>query len=407
MPRYRYEAIDAAGRVQRGEMEAASEAEVAGRMQAQGSMLLRADLPGALSSLIGLLHVDLTARRGLHKKTVAALTRELAVLLGAGQQIDHALRFMAQAATDAHSRRLLADLRERVRGGKSVASALAAHPQTFSRLYVGMVTAGEAGGTLAQTLDQLAGLLERDRSLALTLQSALAYPLILMAAAIGSIAFLVGWVLPQFAQVFADAHATLPVATRFLLSLGEGLQAHGALLFVAVAAVGLAIIASWSHPRVRRWRDALVARLPVVGPLVRQTEAARLTRTLGTLLVNGVGLLHALAICRQVLSNTLAVSAVTAAETEAKAGGSLADALAGAGFFPAHCTHLLRLGAETGALAAMALRAADIHEEQARAGTQRLLALLVPAITVTMGLLVAAIIGSLMVAMMSLNDLVL
>src|SRR6185295_6834362 len=98
-----------------------------------------------------------------------------------------------------------ADLRERVRGGKSVASAFAAHPATFSRLYIGMVTAGEAGGTLAETLGQLATLLERERSLAMTLQSALAYPLILVTAAVASIVFLVGWVLPQFAQVFADA----------------------------------------------------------------------------------------------------------------------------------------------------------------------------------------------------------
>jgi general secretion pathway protein F len=406
MARYRYEAIDAAGRVQRGEMEAGSESEVAGRIQAQGSMLLRAAPPTALSAAFGLLNFELTSRRGLNKRTLTALTRELALLLGAGQGIDHALRFMGETARDPAARRLLADLRERVRGGKSVASAFAAHPETFSRLYVGMVTAGEAGGTLAETLAQLATLLERERSLATTLQSALVYPVILVIAAIASVAFLVGWVLPQFAQVFAQAGANLPWATRALLALGDGMQANSLLLLTGLAATAAALMVLWRYPPLRGWRDGLIVRIPVAGALVRQIEAARMARTLGTLLGNGVGLLKALSICRQVLSNALAIAALEHAEAGAKEGGLLADALARSGFFPPHCTHLLRLGAETGRLSEMALRAAEIHEEEARAGTQRLLALLVPAITIVMGLLVAAIIGSLMVAMMSLNDLV-
>lgn len=406
MARYRYQAIDAAGQVVRGAMDAADEAEVATRVQAQGAMLLSADMPGRWAGALRLLDLDMGGRRGLGRKAVTALIRELAVLLGAGQGIDPALRFMAQNAGDAATRALLGDLRERVRGGKAVASAFAAHPETFSRLHIGMITAGEAGGTLAATLAELATLLERERSLAMTLQSALAYPIILVVAALASVGFLVGWVLPQFAQVLAEAGASLPWATRILLGLGNGLQANAlAVLGGLVAAIALVAVA-WRHEALRPARDAFLLRLPVIGGLIRQTEAARLARTLGTLLANGVGLLKALSISRQVLSNAPAIAAVTRAEAAAKEGGSLADALQVGGVFPPRLTQLLRLGAETGKLADMALRAAEIHEELASTGVQRLVGLMVPAITIVMGLLVAAIIGSLMVAMMSLNDLV-
>jgi general secretion pathway protein F len=405
MPRFLYQAIDATGQVQRGEMEAASEAELARRIQAQGSMLLRTYLPSWRAKAAGLFTLELGTRRGLGKKAVARLTRELAVMLGSGQDIDHALRFMVSTAGDAASRVLLEDLRDRVRGGKSLASAIAAHPATFSRLYIGLVRAGEAGGTLGPTLANLSDMLERERKLASTIQSAMIYPLVLIIASIGSVVMLLTWVLPQFAPMFAEAGAKLPAATRFIMAAGDVVRAYGLWFLAAAAAAGLAARALVRLPAYRHQLDRLLLKLPIVGSLIQQVEASRLTRTLGTLLANGVGLLAALSISRQVLTNSLAVAAVDDAVARAKEGEGIAGALAQGGAFPPHAVHLLELGSETGRLADMALRAAEIHEEQVRTSVQQLVSLIVPAITIGMGAIVAGIIGSLLVAMMSLNDL--
>jgi general secretion pathway protein F len=408
MGRFRYQAIDPAGRLRHGEAEAVSESELVRRLQSQGYVLLRADLGDWQTRLLALLNANLGGgERSIGKKRVARLTRELAILLSAGQDMDQALRFLAETAPDAATRTLVADLRDRVRGGRSLASALAAHPRDFSRLYVGLVTAGESGGSLAATLAHLAGMLERDLQLAQTIRSALAYPAMLVAAAVGTIVLLLTWVLPQFTPIFAQAGAQLPTATRLLIDLGAAFRAYGLVLpvILVLGFVGLRLIAA--EPRQRRRLDALLLRLPVVGSLIRQAEAARLTRTLGTLLTNGVGLVPALGLCRQVLLNQVAVAAVDHALERAKAGGTLAEALAVGGAFPPHAIHLLKLGSETGQLGGLALRAAEIHEEAVRVVAQRLVALLVPMITIFMGALVAAIIGSLLVAMMSLNDLAL
>jgi len=153
--------------------------------------------------------------------------------------------------------------------------------------------------------------------------------------------------------------------------------------------------------------ELALLKMPIVGMLIRRAQAARFTRTLGTLLSNGVSLVGALAIARSVLGNLIAGKTVDEAATEVKAGARLANALARGGFFPVQTIHLLQLGEETGRLADMALRAANIHDEQVQQSIQRLVSLLVPVITILMGLMVAGIVASLLLAMMSLNDLAL
>jgi general secretion pathway protein F len=268
-----------------------------------------------------------------------------------------------------------------------------------------MVRAGEAGGTLAATLDRIAILLEREQSLRSNLRSSMMYPAVLLAAAIGSMVLLLEYVLPQFAPIFEQAGAQLPASTRMLMAIGGVLGAIAPYLLVGLlvaALIGHRLLAS---PPVRLQADRLLLRLPVIGGLMRETLAARLTRTLGTLLQNGMPLIAALGIAKEALGNLAAAEAVDAAAAKAKSGGGLAGPLGEAGVFPARTIHLLQLGEEAAQLAAMALKAAEIHEEQARLKVQRLVALAVPIITIAMGLAVAGIIGALLSAMLSLNDL--
>jgi len=405
MPSFRWSAVTPGGEVMHGVTEAADRASVVERLQRQGQVVLRAEPADGRWRLSDLLQIELGGRRGIDRATLGEVTRELAIMLGAGQDLDRALRFVVENVGNTRARAILAEVRDKVRSGSSLAAALAAEPRSFSRLYVGLVRAGEAGGTLPATLDRLAGLLERERSLTSSMRAALIYPAVLVIAAIGSIFLLLDYVLPQFTPIFEQAGAELPASTRALMLLGQMTGAAAPWLLVAAVAVVLIARRALAAPALRLKVDRFLLRLPVAGRLLQETLAARLTRTLGTLLQNGMPLISALAIAKDALGNLAAAAAVDAASVEAKAGRGLARPLREAGLFPARTVHLLQLGEEAAQLAAMSLKAADIHDEQARLIVQRIVALAIPIITITMGLAVAGIVGALLTALLSLNDL--
>ena len=406
MPRFDYVAIDPAGAVHRGSMDAADEASVVARLQRDGHVPMRTSPAEGRGRLATLLSRDIGGG-GLGSQDLTDLTRELATLLAAGQDLDRALRFVAETSTSRRRRTVIERVRERLRSGSSLAAALAAERASFPRLYIGLVRAGEAGGNLGETLERLARLLERQRSLSLTIRSALVYPTILVVAGIGSIIFLVGTVLPQFVPMFAQSGVPIPTATRVLLALGDAVQQGGPWALVALPLLVIAGRQALARPQVRRIADGVLLRLPLLGPLLREGRAARFARTFGTLLGNGVPLIGALAIAQETLGNLVAVEAISRASDSARDGAGIARALEAAGVFPPRLVLLLRLGEETARLAETAVQAADIHEERLGAMIQRLMAVMVPAITLIMGLAVAGIVASLLTAMLSINDLAL
>lgn len=405
MPKFRYTAVDGAGKLVRGALEAASSAVVAEQLHGQGRLMLRADEVGSRGRLMDLLHADLDIERGLPKAVIAHFTRELSVMLSAGQDIDHALRFLVESSEDKRVRRLLEAIRNQVRGGKALAASLVEHPKVFSRLYVSLVRAGEAGGNLAESLANLADLLEREAKLAATVQSAMTYPILLVVASVGTIVMLLTYVLPQFTPIFEQAGAKLPRATRILIGIGDFVRNDGLWMLLFLLVMFLAVQRAIKEPKTRLALERIALMIPLVGPLTRRSQAARFMRTLGTLLGNGVSLVSALVIGRGVLGHLIAAQVVDHAASEVKSGRRLAAALGEGKFFPIQTIHLIALGEETGKLSEMALRAADIHDEQVRQTVQKLVAIMVPAVTIIMGLVVAGIVGSLLVAMLSLNDL--
>ena len=326
-------------------------------------------------------------------------------MLAAGQDLDRALRFLIETQSAARVRRVVGEIRDAVRDGGALAAAMARHPASFSRLYLGLVRAGEAGGTLAATLAHLATLLERERVLASTITSAMIYPVILLVVATGSIVLLLTQVLPQFLPLFAQNGVALPRPTQLLVAAGDAVSDYGLYALGALALLVLLARALLRRPAPRLLADRLVLRLPVVGRLVREILAARFSRTLGTLMLNGVPLIAALGIVRDALGNRAGIAALDQATVSAQGGAGLSQPLAESGVFPLRMIYLLRLGEETAQLGAMSLRAAEVHEAQARLGVQRLVALLVPIITIVMGVAIAGIVSSLLLAMLSLNDL--
>ena len=402
MTRYRYRAISAGGETLKGFDEGASETEIAAKLQRRGAIVLAVS---PANRGLGLLSLELGGGGSLRHGELTEATRELASMLGAGQDIDRSLRLMTEEASNKRVAAVLGRVRELVRDGASLAAALQTEPKTFSRLYIGLVRAGEAGGQLGSTLERLADLLERQRSMTAAIQSALIYPAVLLVAASGSIFFLLTEVLPQFVPLFAENGVALPTSTALLLATGNAVSSYGLLSLILTVAAGFGIRQALKRPDLRLKADLLLLRLPLLGGITREILAARLTRTLGMLLVNGVPLLAALGIVREVLENKAAQNAVTAASESAKNGQGMALALQNSPVFPSRMVHLLRLGEATAQLGPLALRAADIHEERTRLALQRLVALLVPAITILMGAAVAGIVSSLLLAMLSLNDI--
>lgn len=405
MPEFRYVAIEPGGALARGTMEAPDAASVIERLRRSGNLPVSATVARRGLFFRELLATEIGRGRALTRQELAEAMRELATMLGAGQDLDRSLRYLIETTTSARVRAVFGRLREAVRDGSTLAAAIAGEPKSFPRLMIGLVRAGEAGGALVAALEHLAQLLERERSLVSTVQSALLYPALLMLTAAGSIVLLLTDVLPQFVPLFAENGVTMPASTRLMMEIGALLSAYGPYGLVILLLAGIAAHRALARPAPRAIADGLLLRLPVAGRLAAEAMAARFTRTLGTLLVNGVPLFPALGIVRDAIGNLAGVAAIDRATASVRDGGGLAAPLEASRIFPRRTISLLRLGEETAELGPIALRAAEIHEEQVRLRVERLVALLVPAITIIMGVLVAGIVGSLLQAMLGLDAL--
>jgi general secretion pathway protein F len=302
--------------------------------------------------------------------------------------------------------RTVSEIRDRVRGGGSLSDALEEQHGAFNRLFVNMVRAGEVGGTLDVTLTRLTDYLERSRDLKDSVVSALIYPILLLVLAAGSLILLLVYVIPQFTPIFEELGGDLPLITKVVLGVGSVLQNF----WWAIILVTFLVVAQFrrilADPEKRFAWDARVLSMKWIGDLVGKIEIARLSRTLGTLLSNGVPLLGALSIARNVLSNTVLRKDVSDSTREVKTGGSLAHNLAKGGRFPRLALQMISVGEETGQLDAMLLKVSDTYDIEVRNTIERLLSIFTPVVTLFLALLIGTIVLSVLVAILSINDLV-
>jgi general secretion pathway protein F len=297
-------------------------------------------------------------------------------------------------------------VRNRVRDGMTFADALAGD-SAFPKFYVSMVRAGEHGGTLDVTLQRLTDYLSRTMAVREQITSALVYPsLLLLTAGASSIVILV-FVLPEFEPLFADAGKTLPFATRMVMGAGHAIRNYGWIVVLMIIGGIVALRRALKIPAKRLKWDAFVLKWPVLGNLFAAIEVERLMRTFGTLLSNGVPIPTALNLSKDVLTNTVLSSAVRDAAVSLREGERLAQRLARSKVFPPVTLDLIRIGEESGKLDEMLLRQADLDELRIKHKVDRALALLVPVLTITLGMIVAGLIASMLVAIISVNDLAL
>jgi len=403
MALYRYEAVSALGEHLHGEMEALSEAAVVERLQGQGHVPIRAE-KAQTSALIRFLTRPAIGAARPAAGTLVLVTQQLATLLHAGLPLDRALEIALDMVGRKAERASLRDVLDKIRGGSSLADAIADQPAVFPTFYVGMVRAGEAGGSLDTTLQHLGDYLERSQATAEQVKSALLYPALVLATGCASVAVLFGFVIPRFRPLIEASGATPPFLARMVFGLSDVFDAYWWMMLVACAVAALVARYLLRGPAARRWRDRLALRLPLVGELVTKIEIGRFGLTLGNLLRNGVSPLAALAITGDALGNSVLREAVASAADRVKEGKGLSEPLSQAKIMPRLVIHLTRVGEETGRLEEMLLKIADIYDRETRRTVERLMALLVPAVTIGLGLIVALIVGSMMSAILSVYN---
>jgi general secretion pathway protein F len=403
MPLYRYKAIAATGGTVNGCIEAASEALLAEQLRARGQYPVSATLADAqprFEQLAALLRLRATPS----PRALTIATQELAALLSAGLTLDRALGALVGLSDIGSLQAPLAQVRQRVRDGASFAAALE-REDVFPAFYVNMVRAGETGGTLEHTLSRLADYLSRSAAIRDAVASALVYPSILLATAFGSIGVILFFVLPEFWPLFADAGHALPWSARVLMDISDELHGYWWLILSSLVLGIAGVRRALQSPPVRIWRDRQLLALPVLGETLKAMEIERFCRTLGTLVANGVALPAAVTLSAEVLWNKVLHDAVAGAARGLREGERLSQRLAATEAFPGLTLDLIRIGEETGKLDAMLLKQADLDEHRVRHAVDRLLAMLVPVLTILLGFLVAGMIATMLVAILSVNDL--
>ncbi|KON79856.1 type II secretion system F family protein [Azoarcus sp. PA01] len=408
---YAYRAARADGQILEGHLEAASKDLALRMLRSQGYTPIRIDeAGGAATPFAAPAHTTRPAGlfasdRGPGASDVHALTGELSIMLRAGLPLDRALRVLAGMTTKPSVRAIIDDLLAGVKAGKGLSQALAPHRPLFGEFYINMVRSGEAGGELADVLARLTEHLERMRALRESVVSALIYPAILVVVAVVSVFLMLAFVIPQFESLFEDMGDALPLPTRMIVAAGHVVVDWGWMLVLALAAAIL-ILRRWSRtPNGRQWLDARILRLPVLGPVVQKFEITRFARSMGTLLHSGISIVTAIRIASDTIGNVHLRSAMTGVVPAIKQGGRMADALAATGLFTPLALNMVRLGEETGRLDEMLLDLARVHDGEVQAGVKRALTLLEPLLILALGAVIASIIISILMGILSINEL--
>jgi general secretion pathway protein F len=405
LPFYQYKAVTPAGEVQEGVLEASSTPAAVGRLQSMGLIPIRAEEAGAAKAAAPSARRPFFTRKGITQDDIGVLTRELATLLKAGLPLDRSFEILINLAASPRVAELLAKIRNDVRGGASLSKALEAQKGVFTRFYVNMIRAGEAGGSLPNVLLRLAEYMERAKALRDNITSSLTYPAFLAVVSVIAVVVLLGAVVPRFKPIFAGAGKAVPLMTQMVLFAGDALRNYGWLMLMVVAFIVYVVARRLREPEVKYRMDRRLVTAPVVGDLFSKVEMARFSRTLGTLLANGVTLVAALNIVRETMANSWLAEAIGSVARELKEGRGLGRPMMETGRFPMLAVHMILVGEETGRLDDMLMQVAETYDREVEVAIRKALALLQPVMIVAMALVIGFIIIAILSAMLSVYDL--
>ena len=406
MGTFQYTATDSAAKIVRGSMEASDERAVVTWLRANGYYPIKVGQPGVVTEARpGLVGLPTRLGRAPSTQDVLAFTQQLATLLEAGMELDRSLAILLDLTDNQRFRSILRSILADIQAGSSFADSLAKHPRLFSRLYVNMVKAGEASGVMEVVLLRLAGFLERSKAVRDEITSAMIYPLLLLLVGGGAIVVMMNFVIPRFAQIFADAKQLMPLPTRILLAISAFTTDYWWIFLAVIVVTWIALRAYLQAEQGKvRW-DEFKLRLPLLGSLVREIEVSRFARTFGTLLQSGVPVLAAVAIVKETVTNRVIAGAMVRLQEGVKRGEGISGPLRATGAFPSFSIHMAKVGEETGKLEEMLIRVADTYDERVRRTVKRLTSLLEPVLILSLGAIVGFIVLSMLLAIFSINEL--
>lgn len=405
MPAFEYEALDAKGLLKTGVVSADS-ARLARRELRQIKLMPVRIAPVAMRAEGFSLRI-LNRRPTLKPAALMLLTRQLATMIGAAAPLEEALHTIALQAEDKTVRGILLAVRTSVTEGQRLADAMAQYPQAFSPLYRALIAAGEMSGSLGTVLERLADHLEKTERLRAKVTTALIYPIVLSAVAAAVIMILMTFVVPKVIDQFDSLGQELPLLTRILIFVSEALSSYGLAMLTLVIAAGVLFARALRQPAFRRRVDAALLALPVIGKLLRGLYAARLARTLGTLVASGSPITEGLAAAKETVSNLVLADAVAAVGVSIREGASLSQALRRTGLFPPMVVYMSAVGESTGRLDMMLTKAAEHLEREFETFTTAAIGLLEPLIVVLMGGVVAMIVLAILLPILQLNSIAL
>lgn len=409
MAAYAYEAVDQTGRIVRGIIDVANQSEALRRIKEMGFYPTnvtqrRGDTPTrtAHAREQSLLARFLRLRRRTGSTRVkpsvtAALTRQLATLVEAGMPLLRGLRLLQQEERNRRLRRVVGEIANTIEEGGTLTEALSAHPKVFNQLYINMVRAGEISGALDISLRRLAELLEKGQKLKRRLKAALVYPVAVLVVALMVLAAMTLFVIPRFQQVLEGLvpGGQLPPLTTFVITICNTVKQRVLIVGIAILVSVLSIKFAMRTAKGREIFDRVKLSLPGLGPVLRRVAIARLARTLGTLLANGVPILQALTIARDAVGNRAYGSIVSAAHENVKQGGSIAESLRHTRLVPPVIAGMVDVGEQTGALPDMLLKIADTCDDEVDNAVAGMTSLLEPVLIVFL----ATVVGGIVIAM--------
>jgi type IV pilus assembly protein PilC len=391
MEAYVWEGRTRKGTIERGEMEAASEAAVRSQLRRQQIMAIKIqtkpkDILKGLSFL---------KRRGVKEKEIVVFTRQFATMIDAGLPLVQCLEILSSQQDNKTFKEVLLKVKGDVEAGSTFAEALKKHPRIFNELFCNLVAAGEAGGILDTILNRLATYIEKTMNLKKKIKGAMVYPGVVLTVAVGVVFLLLTFVIPIFQKMFTDMGATLPPFTQLIINLSELVRRFWPLILLLLFGLGLVFRYYYRTEKGREVVDGQILQFPIFGPLIKKVAIAKFTRTLGTMLSSGVPILEGLEIVARTSGNRVIEKAILKTRASIGEGKTVAEPLGASGIFPPMVVQMISVGESTGALDSMLGKIADFYDDEVDAAVGALTSLLEPLLMVFLG----SAIGALVIAM--------
>jgi general secretion pathway protein F len=398
MPVYKYKAIDGSGKSVQGVIDAESPKTATEKLKRQGVFL------SSLNEAKESKSRSLNPFKGVKISELAVTTRQFSTLISAGLPLEASLTALSEQTEDARLGNVLAEVRERVSEGSSLANALGEHKKIFSDLYINIVRAGEASGTLDIVLFRLADFLETQAALTSRVRGALIYPMFMFFIGGGVLFFTMTYVIPRIAKIFEESKSSLPFMTIILIKISDFLNNNILLMIILAVILFFAASRFYKTDRGRMFFDRVTLKLPVFGKLTSMVVISRFTRTLATLLSSGIPLLDALEIGEAVMGNKVYGQTLQEVRVNVREGASLAQPLKESGVFPPLVTRMIAVGEQTGEMEAMLSKVADIYDQQVETTVSTLTSLLEPVMIVIIGAVMAFIVFAVLLPIFNLTS---